>query len=203
MQTQIDFKSDGSGVVEGYASTWGTVDSQGDIVEQGAFSKSLESKREVAMLWSHLQSQPVGKWLNIVQDGRGLFVRGQLNLDTNAGREAFAHARAGDISGFSIGYRIAEGGAYVKNGVRHLTEVDLLEISLVTIPANDSARVTLVKSTKPQTIRELENLLHKAGFSRRESVRIAAHGFNGDGQDVDLQLAAQNILSMAQKLQRL
>jgi len=201
----LSVKSESSGLVEGYASTWQTIDSYGDTVLPGAFSRSLSKRSDIPMLWAHDQAQPVGRWLEIREDQNGLFVRGKLNLETEAGREAYAHLKAGDISGFSIGFLIQENGAEVRNGSRYLKEIDLLEISLVSIPANDAARVTQVKSMKPQTLREFEAVLRDAGFSRKEATAIAIQGFAGkdSGPDaaLEIQAAAKHISTLAKLLQ--
>lgn len=134
---------DGS-VIEGYASLFGDRDRGGDIVEKGAYVRSLTrlaaEGRQVKMLWQHDPAQPIGVWDEVREDDKGLFVRGRL-LDTVArAREAAALIAAGAIDGLSIGYRTVRA---VKNGEgrRLLRELELWEVSLVTFPMLPSARV--------------------------------------------------------------
>lgn len=175
-----------AGQLEGYASTFGgEPDSYGDIIAPGAFAKSLSAHNAAGtmpvMLWAHDMKAPIGRWLEMKEDARGLFVRGQLNLQTDRGKEAHEHLKAGDVGGFSIGYRVPDGGStYNRDGTTTLNEVDLAEVSVVSIPANRNARVTEVKTDGPTVLRsqaELEELLRKAGLPRGAAVKLAAGGF--------------------------
>jgi len=184
MSDSIQFKSvslnlkkepDEDGTFEGYASVFGIIDQGMDVVDRGAFSKSLGSGRKVKMLWQHDQSQPIGVWDEIREDERGLFVKGRLLKDVQKGREAMALMRAGALDSMSIGYRTVEAVAEGDGRVRKLQEVDLFEISLVTFPMLPDAKVTSVKSI--QTEREFEKFLRDAGYSRKEAAAITLHGF--------------------------
>ena len=139
------------------------------------------------MLWSHSTDRPVGRWQSLEEDARGLVVQGRLNLRTAAGAEAYEHLAGGDLSGLSIGFNIPAGGSLARNGVRLLTAIDLHEISLVTLPADDAARVTAVKAAieRPATVREFEGALRSLGFSRREAEQIAAKGFGHVNDEPD------------------
>lgn len=182
----LELRSQAQGVLEGYASVFGGIDSFGDSVQAGAFSASLARHSAAgtapAMLWSHQQSAPIGKWTDLGEDGRGLRVAGKLNLKTSAGQEAFEHLRAGDIGGLSIGVRVAPGGSEMRSdGVQVLRALDLAEVSVVSIPADGQARIIAVKSAqtvKPVTIRGLEDGLQELGYSRREARAVAAKGFS-------------------------
>jgi HK97 family phage prohead protease len=165
---------DQDGVFEGYASVFGIVDQGMDVVERGAFRKSLGS-RKVKMLWQHDMSQPIGVWDDIYEDERGLFVRGRLLKEVEKGREAMALLRAGAIDSMSIGYRTMEAIPEGDGRVRKLMEVDLFEISLVTFPMLPDAKVTNVKSIT--TERDFERFLRDAGYSRKDAVAITLHGF--------------------------
>jgi HK97 family phage prohead protease len=170
-----------AGVVEGYGSTFGgPPDVYGDVVAAGAFAKSLTAHRSAgtmpSMLWSHRPDTLVGRWTDATEDSKGLRLRGQLNLETQAGRDALAHLKAGDLNGLSIGFRVAKGGReFGKDGTAILREVDLLEVSLVALPANTRARVSAVKSIEGP--RELEHLLTEAGIPRAAAVKLAAGGW--------------------------
>ncbi len=164
------------GTFEGYASVFGVVDQGMDMVERGAFAKTL-GKRQVKMLWQHDMAQPIGVWEEIREDERGLFVKGRLLPEVDKGREAIALLKAGAIDSMSIGYRTVEAEADSANGrgVRKLTEIDLFEISLVTFPMLPDAKVTNVKSIT--TERDFERFLRDAGYSRTEATAITLHGF--------------------------
>ncbi|MDD2324576.1 MAG: HK97 family phage prohead protease [Alphaproteobacteria bacterium] len=138
------------GTFVGYASVFDEVDSQNEVVIYGAFSKTLElwqrKNAAPAMLWMHDPSVPIGLWLALAEDRKGLIVHGKLALSTQKGREAYELLKMKAVSGLSIGYRIVTSRIDTKRKVRILTEVDLFEISLVTFPANDAARISEVKA---------------------------------------------------------
>lgn len=182
----FELKSEPQGLVSGYASVFGGVDSYGDSIVPGAFKASLAHHRAAgtapAMLWAHRQEQPIGRWSSLAEDSRGLHVEGQINLKTGAGRDAFEHLRAGDLNGLSIGYQVAPGGSERRNdGVNLLKAVNLYEVSTVAIPADSAARIVSVKSQriKPATLRSLEQALEQIGLSRREARAVAAKGWSG------------------------
>jgi uncharacterized protein len=141
----------GAGAFEGYASVFGNIDNAGDRIAKGAFAKSLAAYRQEGrmppLLWQHDTAQPIGAWREMREDAKGLFVAGALFAeDIPRAREAYRLMKEGVVTGLSIGYRAKESHRDGKSGVRVLTEVDLLEISLVTFPANTAARVAQVKS---------------------------------------------------------
>ncbi len=143
---QITNVSD-KGLLAGYASVFSLVDEQNDSVVPGAFSdclQQLEHKGSLPkMLWQHNPEEPIGIWHFIEEDHKGLYVEGQLILDTQRGRDAYALIKSGAIDGLSIGYRVVE--AYKDSNVRHITKVNLLEVSIVTFAANHAAKITKVK----------------------------------------------------------
>jgi HK97 family phage prohead protease len=166
---------DDDGMFEGYASVFGVVDQGMDVVERGAFAKSLGTGRKVKMLWQHDQAQPIGVFDKVEEDERGLYVRGRLLKEVAKGREAMALLRAGAIDSMSIGYRVMDAAPEGDGMVRRLKEIDLHEISLVTFPMLPDAKVTAIKSI--ETERDFERFLRDAGFSRKQAVAIALHGF--------------------------
>ena len=137
-------------VIEGYASVFSQTDQGGDIVQKGAFGKSLNSlaqkKQSVKMLWQHDQSQPIGVWDDVIEDNNGLFVRGRLLPSVKKAQEAAELIKAGALDGLSIGYKTIK-SSKSSDGNRLLIELDLWEVSLVTFPMLDSARV-LAKSNQ-------------------------------------------------------
>jgi len=173
----LEIKAAGDdGMVEGYGSVFGNEDSYGDIVAPGAFVVSLAEHAAKgtapAMLWQHKADWPVGKWTEVAEDGRGLRMRCKLNLKTSRGIEAYEHLKAGDISGMSIGFMTKAYAWDEDKSIRTLTAVDLWEVSLVTFPANELARVQETRSAdeiSAMTETEIERALRDAGFSRTEA----------------------------------
>lgn len=127
----------------GYAAIFGRPDRGGDIVRAGAFVRSLKRRTgPVPLLWQHRPAQPIGRIEYLKEDRRGLRVIGRLSAGA-AGREAAALLKEGAVRGLSFGYRVrAAQGA----GPRALTELELVEISLVTLPMQPAARVHAVES---------------------------------------------------------
>ncbi|MBF9029875.1 HK97 family phage prohead protease [Rhodobacterales bacterium HKCCE3408] len=172
----LEARATAAGIVEGYGSVFGVRDSYGDVVVKGAFAESLKA-RKPAFLFGHDQNRPIGKFIEIAEDGKGLRVKGQLNTRSKEGSEAFEMLRAGDLDGLSIGFRVAKGGASInhKTGIRTLTELDLYEVSAVAIPANEDARITSVKSIGSAT--ELRDALRDLGVPYRAASKIVAGGW--------------------------
>ena len=122
----------------GYAAIFGRPDRGGDVVRAGAFARSLRRlERAVPLLWQHKPGRPVGRIEYLREDRRGLRVIARLSGGP-AGRKAAALLKAGRVAGLSFGYTIRRSEGHAP---RALTEVDLLEISLVTVPMQPLARV--------------------------------------------------------------
>ncbi|CAH1656727.1 Phage prohead protease, HK97 family [Hyphomicrobiales bacterium] len=135
------------GLFEGYASLFGVPDLGRDVVERGAFRASLDRRgvKGVKLLWQHDPGEPIGHWLTLAEDARGLKVRGQLNLGVGRARELHALMRDGAVDGLSIGYRTERARTDPRDCLRHIARLDLWEISLVTFPMLPGARVGSVK----------------------------------------------------------
>lgn len=180
----IEIKKDditAEGLFKGYASTFdGPPDSQGDIVAQGAFKKTIKSQGRngngIALLWSHDSLYPIGAWSIIKEDDKGLYVEGLIEPSAAPGGiPVLKVMRLGGIKGMSIGFNTVNYEIDDKKKTRTLKEVDLWEISLCTFPANPRASVTSVKNIlAAKTERELENALREAGLSREASKYIIA-----------------------------
>lgn len=176
----LEVKADAQGRIEGYASTFGgDPDRHNEVVMPGAFAATVERAKAgdlPVMLWAHAQEAPIGRWATLREDSKGLHVTGQLNLNTERGRQAYEHVKAGDAGGLSIGFTVKDGGReYAGDGVWHLKDLDVLEISVVAIPANPSARIANVKSLESKA--EAVDLLRAAGLSRKAASRFAAGGW--------------------------
>ena len=160
-------------MIEGYASIFGSCDQGGDIVQKGAYVRSLKSLiasgRNVKMLWQHDPSQPIGVWEEVREDGTGLWVKGRLLDSVAKGREAAELIRAGAIDGLSIGYRTVKATKNDK-GQRLLTELELWEVSLVTFPMLPSARVA-AKGEEPPDHGDLRELAAAFEGARQELAR--------------------------------
>jgi HK97 family phage prohead protease len=138
------------GLFSGYASVFDIEDEQKDIIKHGAFRKCLETlerqSRLPKMLWQHDANEPIGRWLFMEEDENGLYVEGQLILEVQRAREAYALIQSKAIDGLSIGYRVQESLKERSLQTRHITKLELFEVSLVTFAANPAARVTNVKT---------------------------------------------------------
>src|SRR5204862_5778355 len=101
---------DPDGTVEGYASLFGEIDAARDMVMPGAFSRTLKSRglRRIPMLFQHDPAEPVGVWLELFEDLRGLRARGKLIPEVARARERIALVRAGAIDGLSMRFRTAK-----------------------------------------------------------------------------------------------
>jgi HK97 family phage prohead protease len=175
-----------SGVIEGYASVFGgSPDSYGDVVLPGAFADTLvKHKREGTMplmLWGHQAGElPIGDWVDMAEDGKGLWAKGQLDLDDAVGARVHRALKRKSVRGLSIGYetKLRESDPK-KPGINFLKAVDLWEVSPVNFPAQRRAQITSVKSITDgggmPTVREFEEFLRDAGgFSKSLAAAIAA-----------------------------
>ncbi len=175
---QFDIKAlSEDGAFEGYAATFNNIDTYDDTIEPGAFSKSIGEKMPV-LLWQHNREDVIGTIEEIKEDSKGLYIKAKLLKDGVAkAAEAYELIKAKAISGLSIGY-ISVKWEYEKSSkarfgeLRHLKEVDLKEVSVVTFPADSKAGVTSVKSIAEMNIREIEETLRDADFSRKEAKAI-------------------------------
>lgn len=203
----IDVESlDAEGRFEGYAAIFNRLDRGRDIIAPGAFQASLARKgaATIKLLWQHDPAEPIGVFETIRETVQGLHVAGRLLLGVARAREAFQLMRAGALDGLSIGYRAEESRRDEKTGVRTLLAIDLWEISLVTFPMQEAARIERVKSQPFQTIRQFEAFLRDAGgFSRAEAKAVAARGFRASARrdaDADLALLLESLERARQTL---
>jgi HK97 family phage prohead protease len=141
------------GQFDGYASLFGVPDLARDVVLAGAFQDSLAQRGGaggVRLLWQHDPREPLGVFTHIQEDRRGLYVRGALNLQVGRGQDLFALLRQGAVAGLSIGYKPVRARRDALTGQRHLLQVDLWEVSLVTFPLLPAARVLRVADRPAQ-----------------------------------------------------
>jgi HK97 family phage prohead protease len=149
---------DADGTVEGYASLFGELDQARDMMMRGAFAETVSARgiRRVPMLFQHDPSEPVGIWLELREDHRGLFARGRLIPEVVRGRELLSLLRAGAIDGLSIGFRTSKARIDPRTRIRRIYAVDLWEISIATFPMVAGARVRAVKRSQARTRAEQE-----------------------------------------------
>lgn len=173
----LDVKSIGDdGEIEGLAVGYGNMDHGGDVVAPGAITASVAGRKSLPMLLFHDHKRPVGVWTEFKEVGEGLLVKGRFD-DTQDGREARARAQSGSLGGLSMGFKALK--HRFEGKARHLLEVALHEISLVTIPMNDRTRVLSVKDILDAggtlTERELEaHFREDLRFSKSNAVAMAS-----------------------------
>ena len=198
---QIKSMDDETGEFEGYGSTFGgEPDSCGDVVVKGAYKDTLKAHKAKGtmpkMFWQHNPREVIGRWLGAKEDDTGLLMNGKLNMEVQRGREAHALLKAGDIDGLSIGYSIRKYESDEETGIWYLKELDLHEVSIVSIGANESATVSSVKAQRAAhevteklkagerlTEREFEMLLKGSlGLSNSQAERAARLHLKGPGE---------------------
>lgn len=172
-------------LIEGYASVFGNVDKQGDIMEPGSFTRSISAwkakGRPVPVLWQHDAFQPIGATTDIVEDTKGLNIRARLIKGVQKAEEAHLLAKAGVLGGLSIGFTVPPHAPDGKSAVtfdtnrnaRVFRDVKLVEYSLVTFPANEEAVLTNVKSADPWVVELTEAIRElKEAVEARETVAL-------------------------------
>ena len=171
------------GEFEGYGSIFGEKDSVGDIVMPGAFIASLERHKAEgtlpAMLWQHDPEKPIGVYIEMREDEKGLYVKGRIALETQLGREAHALLMIGALNGLSIGYRTIDEEYDEGRGAWLLKELDLWEVSLVTFQCCGGAKVEGVKSLDKistlSSVKDIEkHLREEGGYSKNAAVAMIA-----------------------------
>lgn len=185
----------------GYGAAFGNVDAYGDVISPGAFAKFLSGVKSGSQPWPAMLSQhggfgsaedmtPIGVWTDLSEDGAGLRVTGQL-ADTPRGRELYTLMKMSPrpaIDGLSIGYiaKASTPRSKPEDPRRTITEIDLMEISPVTFPANRNARVASVKSIEDlEKLSDVEDYLREAGgFSIREAKTLISRIKAASSRDV-------------------
>lgn len=137
-----------SGEFTGYASTY-HVDSQKDQIMPGAFGHTLkqwEKKGKLPLLlWHHRIDEPIGFWKKMTEDDNGLYVEGQLIMDLQRAREAYMLMKAKILGGLSIGFQPIISRFDPRERIRKIYQMNLMEISIVSLPANEEAYVSSLK----------------------------------------------------------
>ena len=183
----LEIKSLTKGEFDGHGSIFGNEDLGGDIVLPGAFSRSLNQHRKnnsmPQMFWMHDPGRVPGKWVDMSEDDDGLKVKGIL-ADTPLGNEIHTLLKMDAVRGLSIGYRTIQDD-YDKQGRRLLKELELWEVSVVSLPMNPLAQVAHAKSQLSElgeyvpTSREFEKALRDVGFTQRVAKQIMSKVYDG------------------------
>lgn len=170
---KMDESGKSKGTFSGFAST-SHLDRGGDIVDKGAFQRTLKERGDaVKILWQHDMNKPIGRPTLLEERDGGLYIEGKIS-DTELGREAMTLLKDGVVDSMSIGYSVND-SEYNAQGVRVIKDLDLYEVSLVTFPMNEKAKVTGVKDDN-LNVRDIEKVLRDAGYSRSQSKAIASAG---------------------------
>jgi HK97 family phage prohead protease len=140
----FDTRADGR--FEGYASLFGVADGAGDVMARGAFAKALRRRGAggVKLLYQHVAAEPIGVWSELYEDALGLFVRGRVLTDLERGRDVLALMRERALDGLSVGFKTIRARTDRRTGARAILEADLWEVSVVTFPMLEGARVRRV-----------------------------------------------------------
>lgn len=195
----IQIKNDSTDdlLFSGYASVFNGVDSYGDTVLPGAYENTLKNRhRPVRMRWNHF-GPVIGKWIELKEDKKGLFVTGELTPGHSTADDVWASLKHGAVDGLSIGYRVLDSEPKDEPG-EILKEIELVEISVVEEPADRAAQISEVKSCieTATTIRELEALLRDAaGFSKANAAAFISRvkGCLGDPEHANSENATTGI----------
>lgn len=180
----VEFKAgDQSGTFEAYGAVFGNRDDGGDIIEAGAFKKiRTKSNGRIRIPLYHDMSRVVGEG-EVVQDGKGLKVKGYLNMNLSYAADAYELMKDGTLDSMSVGFNIMKGGHEwdEKYTTRTIRKAELWEVSIVPFGMNRKAKIQTVKDADgglPEP-REFEAFLREIGFSRRESKAIISCGYSG------------------------
>ena len=175
-----------TGEFDGYGSVFGVRDAHDDIILPGAFQASLDQWRSKnrlpALLWQHQIDQPIGIYTEMREDSTGLYLKGQLLIDDDPlAKRAYAHMKAGSLSGLSIGYILNDYAWDSDKNAFILKDIDLWEVSLVTFPANDDARIanvkTLLERGEIPPPSKMERALREVGLSGSQAKAFMARGY--------------------------
>ncbi|WGG48931.1 HK97 family phage prohead protease [Rugamonas sp. DEMB1] len=211
----VQFKVEGEGnTFQGYASTFGNVDSYGDTIVKGAYAETLKVNGMPKMFFNHdAYAVPIGKWTKAVEDDYGLLLTGEFTPGNQLADEVRAALKHGTLDSMSIGYSLTKGDYDETAGGRTIKKVTrLAETSIVTFPADKFARVdqASVKSFADEialveTIRDFEYFLRDAGgFSKGAAQALTARAKNLFGaRDAAAQVEAKHADEILRRIQLL
>lgn len=174
-----------TGRFKGYGSTFGNVDLGNDKCVKGCFERTLREHKAngtlPAMYWQHNRAEPVGDYLDMGEDAKGLYLEGQLwtgTKETECSRKSLNMMQGTSAKGLSMGYKTKVSEYDQKSGVRSLKDVDLMEVSIVGYGMNPKALVTDVKSETLSAV-HIESVLRDAGMSAADVRALMQYGVKG------------------------
>ena len=211
--TKSDLSAGEQGVIRGYASVFGGVDCYEDTIEPTAYDNVIKLGELPKMFFNHDSfSLPIGKWTKLDKDDKGLIVEGQINLELEEGKAIYSALKFGSIDGLSIGFGMTKDDFSYNKDVRVIYNITkLYEVSIVTFPADNGARIQDVKSSNDidelETLSDVEHYLREAGnLSRKDATatigrikKILAVQSDSEKQ-IDLSSVAQKLQSLNTKL---
>jgi len=179
-------EGDEQGYFEGYASAFGVLDSYQTVFDRGCFKKTVkERKGRVPIAWMHSAWEPIGLAV-VSEDDNGLFVKGQLDLDVQRGREVYSGMKKGYITQMSHAFNSIK--ERIVDGILHFKEVRLNEVSPVTtnFAANDQAAILSVRTSERGVISSNLSLASKdlAWDAGAANKRVQEWAKNADGDVV-------------------
>ena len=193
LDLECDYKeleADDDGSFEGYASVFNNKDLGNDVIKQGSFSNTIKSKKpkQIKLLYQHKTDEPIGVIDSLVEDTRGLKIKGRLAMGTQKGREVFELMKMGALDSMSIGYRLSQDDYKYSDKLkkRTISNLDLMEVSMVTFPMNPKAKVTKVKLAS-MDVRELEKYLCDIGMTNSVAEQSAGVLFKSFNREVNEQ----------------
>jgi len=187
LPTEVKQLDAAHGTFSGLGAVFGNLDYNGDIIDRGAFVETLRDLKAaqaktgspylVPLLWMHDKGMPVGGVTDAYETAEGLAITGQCDLNTQGGQAAFSGVKLGYANGLSIGF-LTNRATSDANGVRHLTSIRLLEISVITLgfAANPLALADSLsaKSRKDTNMNHNDNAFKRAFLAGlHESARRA------------------------------
>lgn len=191
---------DGPHTFTAFATTFGNVDLDGDVIMEGAVDESirkvLATGKFPKILKDHDRTQRPAVMTSIIANDKGVLIEGKF-LDTQLGRDTFIEVRDGAITDVSMGFNLEPDGISFRDGKHFISQLEFKEVSFVTFPANEEANIISVKNKepnkftsypKPDSVRQFEKLLRDAGgFSKKEATTIASVGFR-ESKERDVRL---------------
>jgi HK97 family phage prohead protease len=146
LQCEIKAVED-TGEFRGIASVYGVEDSYGDVIDKGAFTKTISENPSIPILWQHDSKEVIG--LGEVKEWQGkVMISGRLDMEDPTAQKAYRKLKNGLMKGLSIGFYAIKTTWETVNerAIRHISELKLVEVSVVTFPALEAAQVTSVKN---------------------------------------------------------
>ena len=175
---ELKFSDDGSGEFSGYGSVFGSLDTKLDTILEGAYAEAIAAGMpKMFVNHAHLMIPP-GDWVEAKEDSIGLLLRGVIDLKHHLGPSLHSAMKRGAMDGLSIGFNVPKGGSKKVDGARVIKKIDLVEVSVVTFPADSAARITSVKAeiNEIDSIRDAELFLRDSGvFSRSMATAFVSH----------------------------